>query len=443
MPPMSEHGGSAEHNGATKWWILLFVSLLMFGNYYVYDAIGPLADQLQVELGFTDTQIGSLNAIYSLPNIFLVLIGGLIVDRFGAARVTLVTTGLCFLGAAITASEGNFQTMVVGRLLFGIGSETMLVAVTTTLALWFGRSNLALAMALTLSIARAGSYAADVSPVWAGPLYEQGWQPPLMLAAGLAGTSLVMALAYYLVERKHQPPGIAVAPPEHEGKPMDWRNVLRFDRSYWYILALCVLFYSVIFPFRSTFAIKYFQHAHALPLADAAILNSYVFLAAIFATPAFGWLVDRVGRRALFMVFGSLLLPLSFFILIATDWSLWITTVLIGISFSLIPAVLWPSVAYLVDARRLGTAYGLMFMLQNLGLTLGNLVAGRINDVSGASAANPGGYVPMLMFFFALALMAFFFAVALRIRETGPEGRGLESSGHDEPEATKSFTHAS
>jgi nitrate/nitrite transporter NarK len=91
----------------TRWWILAFVSLVMLGNYYVYDAVAPLAEQLERELGFSDTEIGALNAIYSLPNIFLVLIGGLIVDRFGASRVTLWTTAICLAGAILTAWQGR------------------------------------------------------------------------------------------------------------------------------------------------------------------------------------------------------------------------------------------------------------------------------------------------------------------------------------------------
>ena len=411
----------------TRWWVLAFISMLMFGNYYVYDSVGPLADTLQQQLGFTDTQLGMLNAIYSIPNIFLVLVGGILVDRFGAAKITLWTTGICLLGALLTAARGDFFTMAAGRFLFGIGAETMLVATTVAIGLWFMKSNLALAMAMSVSIARAGSYTADMSPTFARSLYEQGWQQPLLLAAGLAAVSFLMAVGYWYLERKTPPP---VAPEEQKSDHIDWRDIFSLNRSFWYILVLCVLFYSVIFPFRSTFAIKYFQHAHELPLEAASTLNSYVFLAAVFVTPLFGWIVDRIGRRALFMVFGSLLLPLSFVILATTSWNLWVTTVLIGISFSLIPAVLWPSVALLINARQLGTAYGLMFMLQNIGMASCNLIAGHLNDAAGASAENPDGYLPMLVFFGGLAFLAFIFAVLLRIRETGPHGHGLETTTH-------------
>jgi len=412
-----------------KWWILAFSSLAIFGNYYVYDSIAPLANQLNTELGFSDTQIGSLNAIYHFPNMFLVLIGGLLVDKFGVGRIALVTALICFTGAAINASSGNYGFMLTGRFLFGIGAETLLVALTVVIGIWFGRHVVALAMALNLSLGRLGSYSADLSPVWAGGLYEQGWQSPMILAAALAGLSVIGAIALWWLDRNRNAAQMTASANIPEAERFRWGDVFKFDRSFWYVAALCVLFYSVIFPFRSTFAIKYFQHAHELSLENAAMLNSYVFLAAIFATPLFGWIADRYGRRAWSMVFGSLLLPLSFIGVVIGAEGLWLTTVLLGISFSLIPAVLWPSVVKLVKASRLGTAYGLLFMMQAVGLTVANVVAGWLNDISGAGADNPDGYTPMIIFFASLAIGAFFFAVALWRRETGPHNHGLELPG--------------
>ena len=153
-----------------------------------------------------------------------------------------------------------------------------------------------------------------------------------------------------------------------------------------------------------------------------------MFLAAVFATPFFGWLTDKVGRRALLMSVGAILLPTSFLVLGATDLPLTMVTVMLGISFSLVPAVLWPSVTYLVNERRLGTAYGLLTMIQNLGLTLFNFIAGGLNDWGGGSAANPKGYNPMLWFFGITSLLAFVFVVLLRMRETGPHSHGLEKA---------------
>ncbi|MCB1056115.1 MAG: MFS transporter [Acidobacteria bacterium] len=396
----------------------------MFGNYYAYDSIGPLADHLQRLLGFTDTQIGLLNAIYSLPNIFMVLIGGIIADRMGTRKATLLFAAICLVGVVITAISPSFYVMAAGRLIFGLGAESMIVAITTALGQWFVGRQLGFAFGVNLSIARAGSWAADLSPTWAKYFYDQGWQPPLWLASAFALVALIASAAYYVLEVRaeahydlERP-----APPDR----IVWSDLWRFDRSYWYVVGLCVTFYAVIFPFRSTFAIKYFQHAHGMSLQDASTLNSYVFFAAIFATPAFGLMVDWIGRRAFFMAAGTFMLFAVFPLLGYTHASLWISTVLIGISFSLVPAVLWPAVPYLVEPNRLGTAYGLMTMLQNVGLMSINILAGALNDQAGASAENPGGYLPMLWLFAGLSLFGFVFAAALRRRETGPEGHDLE-----------------
>ena len=167
-----------------------------------------------------------------------------------------------------------------------------------------------------------------------------------------------------------------------------------------------VLYASVFFPFRQTYAIEYFQHVKGLTLQQAGIANSWVFFAAIFATPLFGLLADRLGHRALMLVFGTLLLPLTFVVLGLTDLSLWVTTVMMGISWSLVPAVIWPATTLIVAPRRLGTALGLITLIQALGMAASNLAAGWLADHAGAGAANPAGYSVMLWFFFLLSLTA-------------------------------------
>jgi MFS family permease len=408
-----------------RWAVLVAISVAMFGNYYVYDSIAPVADSLQKLLGFSDTQIGTLNAIYSLPNIIVVLIGGVIVDRFGTRLSTLFFAIICAIGAVVTALSPSFPVMAAGRLIFGLGAESMIVAITVAIGQWFVGRQLGFAFGVNLSIARAGSYSADYSTTWFKALYDQGWQPPLFLAVVMALVAVAACVVYYFMDRR-------VARQYNVPQPTAsdrfvWNDLWRFDRSFWYIIGLCVTYYSVIFPFRSTFAIKYFQHAHGVTLQEAGALNGYVFLAAIIATPLFGLMADRLGHRAAFMAFGCFLLAAVFPILAYTDANLWITTVMIGVAFSLVPAIIWPAVPYLVEPNRLGTAYGLMTMVQAMGLTSINLVAGALNDFYRASEKNPAGYTPMLWLFLVLSLFGFVFAYALRVRETGPQGHGLEA----------------
>jgi len=403
-----------------RWWVLGLVSLAIAGNYYAYDSIAPVAELLRSQRGLGQSDIGLLNAVFSLPNIPLAIIGGLIIDRWGAARAALLTAALCCLGSVLTAWGEPFAVMVTGRLIFGVGEETLLIALIAGLAAWFAEGRAALAMSLFFSLARVGSYMADISPGWAPSFYAAGWQPPLWLAAGLTGLSLAAAALFAVVDASRRPG--AMVPSERPS----WRDIAGFDRSFWYILALNVLFASVFFPFRSTFAIEYFQDAKGLSLEAAGRVNSWVFFTAIFATPIFGWAADRFGRRALMMMLGAGLMPITFLVLGATDWSLSISTALMGLSFSVVPAVIWSSTARLVESRRLGTALGLVNVLQNLGLAAANLAAGWLNDLSQAGPRNPAGYGPMLWLFGLLGLAAFLSVVLLWRREAGPQGHGLD-----------------
>jgi MFS family permease len=403
------------------------VALALFGNFYVYDSIGPVAELLERQLGFSDTQIGTLNAIYSLPNVVLILTGGILVDRFGAGRMLFWTAGVCLLGAILTAASPSFYVMAAGRLFYGIGAETFNIATLAAVTLFYPRRHTALMMGITLGVGRAGSFVADLSPTWASWAYARGWQAALALSAAIAATSFVASAAYWVIERRARSGARAVA--QAQAQPFAWRDALRFGGPYWYLLTLCVLWYAVILAFRSTFSIKYFQHVNGLSLADAGAINSYVFLAALFATPAFGWLCDRLGRYAGLLAFGSVLLPVSLVVMMAGQGGLGFATVLIGISYSLVPAAMWPLVSRLVDPGKFGTAIGLMWVVQNAGIAGANLVAGALNDLAGASAANAAGYRPMMTFFAASSALGAAFAFLLWLRTRGREGVSVASAG--------------
>jgi len=393
------------------WLAMAMMALSLFGNFYVYDSIAPVAEMLSSQLGFSDTQIGTLNAIYSLPNVVLVIVGGILVDRFGVGRVGTITAGICFLGAALTAASPDFYVMATGRLLYGIGAETYNIATLAAVTLWFPLRHTALAMGLTLAIGRVGSLTADLSPTWAPATYAAGWQPPLVLSAAIALTSFVAMALYWWYERRSNV--VAIHRPAAQHLRIEWRDLLRFGRAYWYLVAICVLWYAGILAFRSTFAIKYFQEAHGLPLDVAGQMVSFVFFASIFSTPLLGWLCDRTGRFSGMLALGSLLLPAAFASLHLTGLDPRVGTVLIGLSYSLVPAALWPLASRLVAPNRFGTAIGVMWVIQNAGIAASNLVAGWLNDVYGASAAHPAGYGPMMWFFLVSAFLGLLFAVAL------------------------------
>src|SRR5579863_4388457 len=427
-----------------RWMVLIFVSVAMGGDYYIYDSINPLERIFIERLGFSATQFGWLNASYSVAAVLTLLIGGIVIDRIGTKKAITFFSVVCLLGAVLTAFRGNPATMIAGRTVLGLGAESLIVAATTVLAKWFRGKELSFAFGINLTIARLASVAADNSPTWAnaifypsGPAGPPSWRGPLLLAVAAGGLSVLTALIYWSLEARAESRYELGKAGEVDKLNFD---MLRFNRSYWYVVILCFTFYSAIFPFR-TFAIDFFTNKilasqggvaaseaiRVLAHERAGVFNSLLPLSAMIATPLFGLLVDRVGKRALFMMFGSILLMPVYRIMAYSQVSLLLPVSLMGIAFSLIPAVMWPSVAYIVDQSRLGTAYALMTLIQQIGFFVLNLLIGKANDYSGAGPNNPGGYALGMWIFSVLGFVGMALAIILRIRETGPQGHGLET----------------
>jgi len=428
-----------------RWAVLIFVSIAMAGNYYIYDSINALERIFIDRLGFSATDFGWLNASYSVAAVATLLVGGIFIDRVGTKKAMLAFSVIFLIGSAITAARGNAGTMIAGRSVVGLGAESMIVAVTTALAKWFKGKELSFAFGINLTIARLASVAADNSPTWAsrafypqGPAGEPSWQRPLLIAVAAGVLAVLCSLIYWMLESQ--------AERQYElGKAgqtdkLEFKGIFRFDLSYWLVVGLCFTFYSAIFPFR-TFAIDFFTNkilaAHGgvyasdvvrvASLRQAGNLNSLLPLTAMIATPLFGLLVDRVGKRAWFMMFGSLLLMPVYLMMAYSSTSLYLPVWLMGIAFSLIPAVMWPAVAYIVEQARLGTAYALMTLIQQIGFFVLNLMIGKANDHARAGLDNPGGYALGMWIFSVLGFIGMGLSILLRIRETGPHAHGLET----------------
>jgi MFS family permease len=420
-----------------RWGVLFFISMAMFGNYYIYDAVSPIADLLQSQLGYTDSDVGMLNAIYSIPNVVMVLIGGIIIDRIGTRISVIIFAALCLAGAIVTASTGDFGVMVLGRLIFGLGAESLIVAVTTTIGKWFKGKELSFAFGLNLTLARLGTFAALNSPTWGESFYDS-WQTPLLVTVVAGVVCVASALIYFGMEKYAK--GRYELGQADEPDKVNFKEIFSFGKSFWIIVLLCVTFYSAVFPFQ-TFAVKYFIHAHGLERGTGGFLNSLLTLFSMILTPLFGLFADYFGKRSNLMIFGAaLLIPVYFLLMnMSHSWylidlglfsfeisSLTLPMAIMGIAFSLIPAVMWPAVALIVKEQKLGTAYGLMTMIQNVGLAGFNLLIGWANDYAGAGADNPDGYNLGLWIFSSLGFFGLIFAVLLKRNEAGPGGHGLE-----------------
>ncbi|MFY9904207.1 MAG: MFS transporter [Terriglobales bacterium] len=428
-----------------RWMVLLFVAVAIGGNYYIYDSINPLERIFIDKLGFSATAFGWLNSSYSVAAVATLLIGGIVIDRIGTKKAMTVFAAICLLGAVLTAARGRPGVMIAGRTVLGLGAESMIVTATTVLAKWFKGKELSFAFGINLTISRLASVAADNSPTWAnrafypqGPNGEPSWQGPLLIAVGAAVLAVVCSIVYWILESRAE----ARYKLGQAGSidKLEFGQIFRFNPSYWFVVGLCFTFYSAIFPFR-TFAIDFFTNkilaAHGGVTASEALrvlaheragfFNSLLPLSAMIATPLFGLLADKIGKRAFLMIFGSILLMPVYLLMGYTNISLYVPVCMMGIAFSLIPAVMWPSVAYIVDQNRLGTAYALMTLIQQIGFFILNLLIGKANDYTHAGLDNPGGYGLGMWIFSILGFVGLAFAILLRVRETGPHGHGLET----------------
>src|SRR6201987_3343143 len=226
-----------------RWIVLIVVSLTMFGNYYVYDCIAPIADLLTKQLGFSDSNIGLLQAIYSIPNVFMVLIGGYVVDRIGTRKGIFIFGVLCLLGSILTVLSGRLAMMAAGRLVFGLGAESLIVAVTTAIAKWFRGKELSFAFGLNLTIARLGTWLAQNSPTWARSAYGN-WRAPLLISVGFATFCVTGAVIYWAME-VYAEKKFEIGKAGSTDKVV-FGDIFKFGLSYWYIVLLCIVFYSAI-----------------------------------------------------------------------------------------------------------------------------------------------------------------------------------------------------
>lgn len=429
---MTENLMKQQPSPIYRWSVLIFVSLAMFGNYYIYDSINPITDLLKDNLNFSDSDIGSLNTAYSFAAIFVLLFSGIIIDRFGT-KVTIFIFGvICTIAALVTAISGDYFVMILGRALLGLGAEPLIIAITTALAKWFKAKQLGFALGVNLFIARAGSWAADRSPSFASNLFTN-WQDPMYLALGVSLTCILGGIIYWILEayaEKRYTLGEA-----GETDKFELKDMFKFNKSFWLILALCVTFYSAIFPFR-TFATKFFMEAHGLDRGAASSLNSFLPLASMWATPFIGLLVDYIGKRASLMMLGSIVILPVYLMMAYFDIAplsveifgeiLYLPIIMMGVAFSLIPAVMWPSVAYIVEEGRLGTAYSIMALIQQAGVAALNYLLGFANDLNNAGINNPEGYSSGMWILSVLGIAGFIFAYLLRKNELSENGHGLE-----------------
>ncbi|MCK4236059.1 MAG: MFS transporter, partial [Candidatus Krumholzibacteria bacterium] len=409
----------AEAKAQKRWWrwlVLLVVSLVLFGSYYVYDAVSPINDYIQKSMNIDNSRYGLLFTFYSVPNLlFLVVLAGVLLDRIGIRKAGIFFAALCVIGSLITSlgAGKSFTWMLIGRMVYGFGSEAVILVVNKVIAKWFKGKELGFAFGLNITVCRLGTIAALNSSAqimgWLG-----SWQWSIWVGTIVMFISFLFFMIYFVMDRTRERETAGGG----EEEKFVVRDVLRFGPSFWFVSILCVTFYSAIFPFTAH-APRFLQMKFGLSAATGGAYTSLVMMGSMVFTPLFGLLVDRKGRRGTIMILGSLLIVPAHLVLGLTMMHPAVPFTLLGISFSLVPAAMWPAVPILIRERYLGTAYGLIGWIQNIGLAAFPWLAGRLVDFSG------GDYTYMQIMFASLGFVGLLFSLLL-LRADRTRGTGLE-----------------
>ena len=426
---------------ALRWAVLVLVGFVLSVNYYFYDAFSTLKDLLLKEFNFTNTDYGLFVSFYSIPNTFLLMavIGGAILDRFGIRRTGFMFVFFMAFGALLTAygasdyysAEGpgyglmtsflpnyspELKMMLLGRFFFGLGAETSIVVVSKILVKWFKGKNLALAFGLKVGFGRLGTFAAlQVSPVVAGG--GPNLTTAVWLAAILVLSGLLAFMVYMLLDAKLDKQ-VALTTPKAAPEKFSFKDlgVILSNRPFIYIVLLCVTFYSAVFPFVS-YAPDFFADKFGFTDVQSGRVTSLLPIGTAFFTPLFGFIIDRYGKSATAMILGSLIVLGVHLTFAYTMVSPYIPVMFLGIAFSLVPAAMWPSMVKLVKDSRIGTAYGIMYSVQNLGLWGIPLLAGIILDKTNPGNPLVADYTMTILMFAGLGLVGLLFSLLLKIED--------------------------
>jgi MFS family permease len=410
--------------------VLLFASLITYGSYFAYDSIGAIPGQLMKKWNVDQASIGTLYSAYSLAAILTLLLGGILIDRIGTRKSSVLFSLGVTLGAVLVALAPNIQLAYAGRFLFGAGSEALITAQNAILARWFKGKELALAFGVALTMSRLGTLFSFNTEA----LIAERFSPvtALWAAAFFCVASLLTNVVYvFLDKRGERFLGLANG---SAGDRIVFSDIRRFTRSYWLVTLLCLTFYSAIFPFTAL-STNFFAEKWGLPSASgegagflqAVFFNflhmfstapgttSIIVFASMVFAPFAGALVDRIGKRATLMTLGSLFMIPSYLLLAFTMLPPKYAMCLLGASFVLVPAAMWPSIPMIVEPKRVGTAFGLATMIQNIGLMAFPWLNGQLRVLT-------KDYTASMIMFASLGLIGLVLSIALKAADAKAGG---------------------
>ena len=435
---------------AARWAALILVASMMFFAYMFVDVMSPLTSLIESTRGWDSGVFGTYAASEYILNVcgFLIL-AGIILDKMGIRFTGILSASLMAIGAGIkfvgisdwfqttafcdwlnswwVAMPGSAKMASLGFMIFGCGCEMAGTTVSKAIAKWFKGKEMALAMGLEMAIARLGVFAV----MWISPLISAKFDNSVVAPVAFCAALMLVGLIFYCVfcvmdktlDNQHIAAGDKVElDPEEEFKVGDLGTIFS-SKMFWIVALMCVLYYSAIFPFQR-YATNYLEVTLHIEAAIAARLFSCFPILAMVLTPFLGAFLDFKGKGATMLMIGSIIMiicHLSFAFLLPAfpyEWLALVLIVTLGVSFSLVPAALWPSVPKIIDEKVLGSAYCLIFWVQNVGLCLVPLLIGLVLE-------STGGYLAPMLIFSSFGVMAFILTFLLKI-EDKKKGYGLE-----------------
>ncbi len=399
---------SLRESPKARWTAMVLVSLSAFGAYYFNYALSPVKPMLESALGWTSSDFGTYTSSYAWFNVyfFMLIFSGIILDKLGiritgmgSALLMLFGTGLNYWAVITDFPEtaqvtlpliGDLKTQVlyssIGFAIFGVGTEASGITLTKSIVRWFKGKELALAMGLQMSIARLGTALALAVALPLAINFD--YSAPILWAFILLFIGVIAFVMYIVLDLKLEKSEKDIEMEEEE--PFRLRDIVSIigNRGFWYIAILCVLFYSAVFPFLY-YATDFMINKYRVSPGLAGIIPSLLPFGTIFLTPLFGGIYDKKGKGATIMLIGAVMLIFVHGLLAVPFLDNWIfasaMVIILGIAFSLVPSAMWPAVPKIIPEKRLGTAYAVIFWIQNIGLMLVPLLLGIVLD-----STNPG-----------------------------------------------------
>ena len=437
-----------------RWTVLVLVASMMFFAYMFVDILSPLASLLNDTLAWDQGVFGTYAAGEYLLNVFgFLIIAGIILDKMGVRFTGLLSASLMVIGAAIKywgiswadantvewlnawwpSMPGSAKLAMFGFMIFGCGCEMAGTTVSKILAKWFKGKEMALAMGLEMAIARLGVFAA----MWLSPMISEKFAvdgtnsvvAPLLFSAALLVIGLLNFFVFTVMDKtldrqelNDQMVNDQMVNDADEFHVSDLKQIFT-SKMFWIVALLCVLYYSAIFPFQR-FATNFLEETLQISNAEAAGLFKWFPILAMVLTPFLGAFIDYKGKGASMMLLGAIIMiachcVFAFVLPAYPSKTLALVTILVlGVSFSLVPASMWPSVPKIIDEKVLGSAYCLIFWVQNIGHCLVPLLIGKLR------VATDGYLVPMIVFA-SFGVLAFLLSLALKV-EDKKKNYGLE-----------------